>query len=71
MLDLFHYGMCVDKCPGSATDTLTCVENKYVKCDTPLKVRKTFTMLRYCIPDVTNSASILPETKANWLKLWD
>jgi hypothetical protein len=62
MIDLFHLGMCVDKCPTSATDKVVCVPNKYIDCKTEIKARASHPLLNICIPNITKADAIRPET---------
>lgn len=65
--NLFDSGVCVDKCPTASTDTISSCQNtaKVADCKS-VKVRKTFTMVTYCFPDFTDTASWTPEVKKKW-----
>ena len=71
VFNLFDSGVCVDKCPTSSSDNIdSCEDTASVKNCKTLKVRKTYALLNYCIPDFTDGTSWTPEVKANWKRAW-
>jgi hypothetical protein len=64
---IFNSGVCVDKCPGSTTEAMpNCQDTETVPNCSGAMVRKTFTMLTYCVPDFTDTTSFSEEVKEKW-----
>ena len=72
VISLFDSGVCVDKCPSAADAPIGGCENTAGVPDcTAVKVRKTFKVLTYCVPDFTDGTSWTPEVKKKWMTVWD
>lgn len=69
--DIFNYGVCVDSCPKSETETLaSCQATNLVDCKN-VRVYKTYTFFKYCVPDFLNDKALTKKQKEAWNAAWD